>query len=57
VLELKSFISEDGGRSLGVAGYLVSTWAKWLESVSSYRVEPALDGYLEESGKLNRNGI
>ena len=41
---------EDRGLSPGVADYLVWDGGQWFDCVSSARVGPALNGYLEKSG-------
>ena len=46
-----SFVREDRGSSPGVASYLDWNEGRWCDSVSSTRVNPALNGYLEKSGE------
>ena len=41
----------DRGSSLGVAGYLVWDGSECCYAVSSARIHPALNGYLEKSGE------
>jgi hypothetical protein len=41
----------------GVASYLVWDAGQWCDSVSLARVDPALNEYLENLGKVSRKGV
>ena len=50
-------VHKDKGSNLGVAGYFVWNGGGWRDSVSSTRIESALNGYLAKCGKVNRKGL
>ena len=50
-LDLGSFVREDEDSNPSVPNYLVWGTGQWCDSVSSARVDPALNGYLETSGE------
>ena len=55
-MDLRFFVREGEGSNLSVSNYLVWDGGHWRDSVSSARVDPTLNGYLDKSGEDKQEG-
>ena len=55
-LNLGSFVREGESSNPSVLSYLVLSGDQWRDSVSSAKVDPALNGYPEKSGEGKQEG-
>ena len=56
-LDLGSLVRDGEGSNPSVPNYLISDGGEWRDSVSSTRVDPALNGNLEKSGEGKEEGL